>query len=86
MVTGGVAGQAFQRVNVEHAEQGRITGLELRERIWTYAELYPRSLTTVVIETNNGGLWREVLGAYETPIDKMLSLPPQRGRLETRAG
>jgi len=29
--------------------------LELRERIWTYAELYPRSLTTVVIETNNGG-------------------------------
>jgi hypothetical protein len=26
------------------------------------------------------------LGAYETPIDKMLSLPPQRGRLETRAG
>ncbi len=26
------------------------------------------------------------LDAYETPIDKMLSLPPQRGRLETRAG
>jgi hypothetical protein len=29
---------------------------------------------------------RGMLGAYETPIDKMLSLPPQRGRLETRAG
>jgi len=55
VVTGGVVGQAFQRVNVEHAEQARITGLEMRERIWTYAELYPRSLTTVVIETNNGG-------------------------------
>jgi len=59
-----------RRVVVEHAEQGRWTGHELRERVWHYAELYPKSLTTVVIETNNGGdLCVEVLEPFPPGIE-----------------
>ena len=44
-----------RKVLIEHAEQGRITGLQLRERIWDYAELYPTTLHTLLIEVNQGG-------------------------------
>lgn len=44
-----------RKVLVEHAEQGRITGLQLRERIWDYCELYPQTLHTLLIEVNQGG-------------------------------
>lgn len=58
-----------RKVVIEHAEQGRITGLELRERIWAYAELYPKSLRTVLIEVNQGGdRWREVLEPFPPTI------------------
>jgi len=67
-----VAGQPadVRRCVVEHAEQGRWTGRELRERVWHYAELYPRSLSTVVIETNNGGdLCVEVLEPFPPGVE-----------------
>ena len=44
-----------RKVLVEHAEQGKITGLQLRERIWDYCELYPQTLHTLLIEVNQGG-------------------------------
>ena len=62
-----------RRMIIEHAEQGRITGLELRERIWRYAELYPKSLRTIMIEVNNGGdRWREVLEPFPPTIDEVI--------------
>jgi phage terminase large subunit-like protein len=44
-----------RRVLVEHAEQGRINGLQLRERVWDYCEIYPDTLDTLLIEINQGG-------------------------------
>ena len=44
-----------RKVLIEHAEQGRITGLQLRERIWDYCEIYPNTLHTLVVEVNQGG-------------------------------
>ena len=62
-----------RRVVIEHAEQGRITGLELRERIWRYAALYPRSLDTVLIEVNQGGdRWREVLEPFPPSVTEVV--------------
>ena len=67
-----VAGQPadVRRCVIEHAEAGRWTGHELRERVWHYAELYPKSLRTVVIETNNGGdLCVEVLEPFPPNVE-----------------
>lgn len=62
-----------RKVVIEHAEQGRITGLELRERVWSYAALYPRSLTVVMIEVNQGGdRWREVLEPFPPCVEEVI--------------
>ena len=62
-----------RRVVIEHAEQGRITGLELRERVWAYAKLYPKTLRTVLIEVNNGGdRWREVLEPFPPTVTDVI--------------
>ena len=67
-----VAGQPadVRRCVIEHAEAGRWTGHELRERVWHWAERYPKSLRTVVIETNNGGdLCVEVLEPFPPNVE-----------------
>jgi Terminase RNaseH-like domain len=67
-----VAGQPadVRRCVAEHAQAGRWTGRELRELVWHYAEQYPRTLHTVVIETNNGGdLCIEVLEPFPPGVE-----------------
>ena len=72
-ITVGGAATDPRKVVIEHAEQGRIRGLELRERIWEYAKIYPRSLRVVLIETNNGGdRWREVLEPFPECIEEII--------------
>lgn len=62
-----------RRVIIEHAEHGRITGLELHDRIWDYAEIYPKSLRTVLVEVNNGGdRWREVLEPFPPSVEEVI--------------
>lgn len=51
-----------RRAVVEHAELGRITGLELRERMHEVTAAHPRTLREWWVETNQGGdRWREIL-------------------------
>lgn len=55
-------------VLIEHAEQGKITGLQLRERVWDYCEIYPETLDTLLIEVNQGG---------ERNLEVLAGLPSQ---------
>lgn len=71
-----VAGQPAdpRRVVIEHAEQGRMAGHETRDRIWWYAQQYPRSLDTVCVEVNNGGdLWIEILQPFPPSITTVIA-------------
>lgn len=70
ITVGGVAHEGAREVVIEHAEMGRITAHELQTRIWTYAEMYPETLDTVLIDGTNGGeLWREVLEPWPDSIE-----------------
>lgn len=75
-----VAGQPAdtRRVVIEHAEAGRWTGRELRERVWHWAQTYPKSLDTVVVEVNQGGdLCVEVLEPFPPNVEV---IPYRNGR------
>lgn len=73
VVVGGQPLSDPRRVIIEHAEHGRITGPELHDRIWDYAELYPRSLKVVLVEVNQGGdRWREVLEPFPPSVDEVI--------------
>jgi phage terminase large subunit-like protein len=74
-----------RRVSVELAEQRKITGRQVLDRIYELHEKYPRSLTTVLVETNQGGdMWGEIL----RPLPVGVRLVPyrvhgsKRGRIE----
>ena len=53
---------ASRKVCVEYAAAGSWSRVELKERVHKLAEAYPKTLSTLVVETNNGGeLWEEAL-------------------------
>jgi hypothetical protein len=81
VVVGGQPRSDPRKVILEHAEQGRITGRELRERIHAYAALYPTSLTTVLVEINQGGaLWEEVLEPWPDQIVRVIPYTVSGGK------
>jgi hypothetical protein len=73
LVVGGQTHEGARQVIVEHAEMGRITAHELQARIWAYADLYPESLDTVLIDGTNGGeLWFEVLEPWPDTVEYVI--------------
>lgn len=53
---------AARKVCVEYAAAGSWSRIELKERVHKLAEAYPKTLSTLVVETNNGGeMWEESL-------------------------
>lgn len=63
--------RAGRRAVVEHAELGRIDGLELRERMWALTGAHRGTLKEWLVEGNQGGdRWRELL----SPVPSGVSL------------
>lgn len=84
-----VAGQLSdpRRVLIEHAEQGKITGLETRERIWDYCEIYPETLHALVIEVNQGGDRNlEVLAGLPSQLTQIIPYRNSTGKRQRIEG
>jgi hypothetical protein len=76
-----------RKVLIEHAEQGKITGLQLRERVWDYCERYPRTLHTLLIEVNQGGDRNlEVLDSLPTQLTTIIPYRNSTGKRQRIEG
>lgn len=62
-----------RRAVVEYAWAGKITGGQLRERIWDLAKRYPETMRDAILESNQGGdLWAEILSPLPRTVELTL--------------
>lgn len=76
--------ETCERFVVEHTEAGRISGHQIRERIWKWAERYPRTLNLVILESNQGGeVWADILSPMPVGVRLMLYSATKNKRART---
>jgi phage terminase large subunit-like protein len=73
-----------RRASVEHAEAGRLSGAQIRERIWRWGQRYPETLQLVRLESNQGGdIWKEILNPLPHTVELQLQPESKSKRART---